>query len=99
MSNREGINEIRINGAKLSRVSKYRYLEQTSKFNNNMDRVVRERISNAWKSFWKNKIFLKSKIKTKLTIKILDSCVMSVLTYGAQTWSPTNKQVQSLTTT
>ncbi len=28
-------------------------------------------------------------MKTKLKIKILESCVLSVLTYGAQTWSLT----------
>ncbi len=99
MSNREGINENRLNGAKLSRVSEYRYLVQTSKFNNNMDGVIGERISNAWKSFWKNKIFLKSKMKTKLKLKILESCVLSVPTYRAQTWSLTNRQLQYLTTT
>ncbi len=78
----QGINEIRINGAKLSRASEYRYLGQTSKINNNVDGVIRERISNAWKSFSKNRIFLKSKIKTKLKIKILESCVLLVLPMG-----------------
>ncbi len=74
MSNKEEINEIKLTGAKLSRKSEYRYLRQTSKFNNNMEGVIAKRISNAWKSFWKNKIFLKIKMKTK--IKILKSCVL-----------------------
>ncbi len=95
MFNGEGINEIRINVAKLSRVSEYRYLGQTSKFNNNMDEVIEERILNARKFFWKNKIFLNSKMKTNLKIKILESCMLSVLTYEAQTWSLTNGQVNS----
>ncbi len=62
ISYREGINEIRINGAKLSRVSEYRYLGQ---FNNNMDGVIRERISNAWKGF-----FGKTRYSWKVTWKL-----------------------------
>ncbi len=38
-------------------------------------------------------------MKTKLKLKILESCVLLVLTYGAQTWSLTNRQLQRLTTT
>ncbi len=38
-------------------------------------------------------------MKRKLKLKILESCVLSVLTYGAQTWSLTNRQLQRLTTT
>ncbi len=64
----------------------------------NVDGVIGERISNAWKTFWKNKIFLKNKMKTKLKIKILESCVISVLTCKVQVWSLTNRQVQRLTT-
>ncbi len=80
MSNREGIN-----GSKLSRVGEYRYLGQISKFHDNMGGTIRERILNTWKAFWINKIFMRSKMKTKVKIKILDSCVKLVLTYGAQT--------------
>ncbi len=38
-------------------------------------------------------------MKTKLKIQILENCVLSILTIGAQTWSLTNRQVQHLPTT
>ncbi len=57
------------------------------------------RISKGWKAFWKLRNILKSNIKLKTKIRILDSCVVPVLIYGVQTWSTTNKQLKKLTTT
>ncbi len=96
ITNRGWTNELWTEGTKLTRVDDYRYLGQSTKFANNMDGIIRERISNAWKAFWANKIIWKSKMKNEQKVKILDSCVMPALTYGAQTWSLTKRQMQRL---
>ncbi len=96
MSNRKGVNEPWIDDTKISKVEKYKYLGQLTKFNSNMETVITKRISNAWKTFWAHKTILKSKMKLGLKIKILESCVIPVLTYGAQSWSLTQRQVKRL---
>lgn len=99
MSNREGPNNIWLEGAKISRVQEYKYLGQTTKFDNNMEGIIRERIANAWKAFWAHKFIFKNKIKLSLKMKVLESCVVPVLTYGSQTWALTQRQIQRLKNT
>ncbi len=99
ITNRRGTKELWIEGAKLTRVDEYRYLGQTTKFINNIDGIIRERISNAWKAIRTNKTIWNSKIKIEQKAKILDSCVMPTLTYGAQMWSLTKRQRQRLNST
>ncbi len=94
VTNRGGTNELWTEGTKWTRVDDYRYLGQSTKFANNMDGIIRERISNAWKAFWANNIIWKSKMKNEQKAKVLGSCVMPTLTYGTQTWSLTKRQMQ-----
>ncbi len=61
MANGEGISEFWFEKTKLTGADRYRCLGQSSKFTNNMNGIIRERISNLWK-IWKNKSFLKMKI-------------------------------------
>ncbi len=88
MSNRNGVNEFRIDDTKILKVEKYKYLGQLTKFNNNMETVITTRISSAWETFWVHKTILRSEMKLEPKIKILESCVILVLPYGAQSWVP-----------
>lgn len=61
-----------------------------------MENIISERRANAWKTFWAQKNISKSKMKLELRIRILESFVFPVLTYGAQTWASTRNQTDRL---
>ena len=93
LTNLEGIKPIVVNDKEIEIVSEYRYLGQIISFNNKMEKEIKIRRANAWKAFWALKFILKSKMKLKTKIRILESAVTPVLTYGGQTWSTTKKQL------
>lgn len=55
--------------------------------------LISTRISNFWRAFWAQEFILKSNMKLKIKLKVLEMCIMSVLGYGCQSWSLTKKQV------
>lgn len=62
-------------------MSEYKYLGQPTSFKNNRgEGIINTRVPNFRKAFWAHKSILKSKMKSRTRIKILDSCVIPVLT-------------------
>ena len=57
---------------------------------------VERRVQNAWKTFWSLKEHLKGSLPTALKRKLIDMCILPVLTYGAQSWSLTEHQKSKL---
>ncbi len=51
-----------------------------------MEGVISSTISNSWKAFGANKMFLKSKMKTEIKIRILQSYVIPVLELRHGLW-------------
>lgn len=88
-----------LDGTELEKVEEYSYLGQTISTNNKFNAEINKRIKNGWKSFWALKYVFKSKMKLPTKIKILDSCVIPSLTYGAQTWALTKTQRHRLQVT
>ena len=89
--------EVVINGVKMSYVNKYIYLGQTVTFHNRADEEVEKRTTMAWNKFWSlSFILLDKNQKMDMKKKIMDSCVLPVMLYGAQTWSLTEKQKKKL---
>ena len=97
MSNIKNLTTIRLGGgAEIERVHEYKYLGQTLSFENKLEKELEVRRANAWKAFWSLKSIFKSKMKLSSKIRILESAVIPVLTYGAQTWAATSKQTQKI---
>ena len=75
------------------------YLGQLISFENGIGKEIERRISLAWKNYWSLKSIYKEKLNIKTKTRIFESCTQSVLIYGAQTWTLTNKQLKRLNTT
>ena len=82
---------IKIDGQTIECVPEYKYLGQTLAFVNKSEKELKIRRANAWKAFWALRSVFKSNMKLKSKIRILNSAVTPVLTYGVQTWATTNK--------
>ena len=93
MTNLECLKPIVVDGETIETVPEYRYLGQIISFSNKMEKEIKIRRANAWKAFWALKFILKINVKLKTKIRILESAVTPVLTYGGQTWSTTKKQL------
>ena len=52
MSNIKNQNTVELNGVKIEAVKEYRYLGQMLSFENKIEKELKIRRSNAWKSFW-----------------------------------------------
>lgn len=90
---------LQINNTEIEYVQDYKYLGQTVSFTNRTNYEIKTRISNAWKRFWSLKILLKGKMGLRSKMKIFNSSVVPVLTYGAQSWALTQKQLKRVQTT
>jgi len=102
MSNRiegpeEKLKKFMVGNAKIVRVEEYTYLGQTVAFEYRTEKELKIRRIKAWGKFWSlNKISKNKKLGLKSKVKILDSCILPVLSYGSQTWSLTKVQTQKL---
>ncbi|XP_047989820.1 uncharacterized protein LOC125229086 [Leguminivora glycinivorella] len=80
---------VTVDGQDIQYVDEYIYLGQIASFENRQTLEVNRRIENAWKSFWSMKALLKGDLPLCLKRKLIDMCILPILTYGAQTWSLT----------
>lgn len=71
----------------LEKVEGFKYLEQILAFKNKSDKEIDERISAAWRSFWTLKRLLISDLTLFHKRKLMDSVILPVSTYGAQSWT------------
>lgn len=78
----------------------YKYLRQLMSFGKEMLQLeIATSISNAWKAYWAHKQIFKGKISTRNKMKLLNSVVVPVLTYGSQAWTLPIKSKKKLETT
>ncbi|KAJ8715585.1 hypothetical protein PYW07_010067 [Mythimna separata] len=87
---------VKVDGQVLQYVDEYTYLGQIVSFKNRQDREIKRRIQNAWKTFWAFKEHMKGSLPMTLKRKLIDMCILPVLTYGAQSWSLTEQQKSKL---
>lgn len=73
----------------IEKVEDYKYLGQRISFQNKMEAEINMRIANAWRCFWSLKEFFLGCLPIFHKMKLLNSCVIPVLTYGAQCWTLT----------
>ena len=69
---------------------------QLVKFQNRQDREIGRRVYKAWKNHWSMKSLMKADLPLSLKRKLIDMCILPILTYGAQTWSLTEAQKSKL---
>jgi hypothetical protein len=87
---------VEVDGHIIHYVDEYIYLGQLVSFSNRQDKEIERRIENAWKSYWSMKELMKGNLPLTLKRKLVDMCILPVLTYGAQTWSLTESQKSRL---
>lgn len=73
----------------IEKVEEFKYLGQLLSFSNKMSREIDARTSAAWRSFWALKKFLSSPLPMFHKRKLMNSVILPVFTYGAQTWTLT----------
>lgn len=69
-------------------VHEYVYLGQIVSFQAQQNKVAR-RTENAWRSFWSMKHLMNGELPLCNKRRLMDMCILPILTYGAQTWFPT----------
>ena len=88
---------ISVNGVQIEYCSEYIYLGQTISMTGHWEKEINRRIGQTWGKFWSLKsIILEKSIRLNLRLEILKSCVLTVLTYGSQTWSLTKSQTKKI---
>lgn len=85
-----------IEGTNMEKVEDYTYLGRVISFNKGMDKEISARKEKAWKNYWSLKKIFKGDMRIQSKTKILERCVMPVLSYGAQTWALTSTQMEGL---
>jgi Reverse transcriptase (RNA-dependent DNA polymerase) len=95
MSNTDDTN-FEIDGWKIEKVEEYKYLGQIVSFQHKMTKELDTRISAAWRSFWALKKFLLSELPIYHKRNLMDSVILPVFTYGAQTWTLSNEDERRL---
>lgn len=88
--------KVTVDGQDIQFIDEYVYLGQIASFENRQSVEINRCIENAWKSFWSMKALLKGNLPLCLKRKLIDMCILPVLTYGAQTWSLTEAQKSKL---
>lgn len=87
MTNRKLTTPITLANEPLETVTEFTYLGQAISFTNKTNTEISKRIGNAWKKFWALKHILLANFPLYQKKKIMDMCILPILTYGAQTWA------------
>lgn len=91
---------IKVGDDVIERVDSYIYLGHKLKLGlDNQTAEVKRRIGLGWAAFGKLRLIFKSKMNNSLKRKVFDSCVLPVLTYGAETLTLTKASENKLRVT
>lgn len=98
MTNTEDVINIELEQSALEQVEDCIYLGQRITLNKeNQEIEIKRRTKQAWAAFGRLNYILKNvKIPQHLRSKVFDSCILPVLTYGAQTWTMTKRNIDKL---
>ena len=79
-----------IDARQLEEVAEYRYLGRLITSSNEIDKEIDQTITSGWRRFGEYSHFLKDKkIPICLKRKIMDTVILPVMTYRAETWTLT----------
>ena len=86
MSNQRGSEgEIKIGGEVIEKVEVYAYLGQIISIEEGVENEIKARRNKAWRKLWAMRKIFDSRLSLKAKGRILESCVIPILTYGAET--------------
>lgn len=88
--------EIIFENTPLEYVDEFSYLGQCVSFQNKNKKEIQSRIARTWKAFWAVSYLRDKEIPLGLKQKLIDSCLLPVLTYGCQTWATTSENIHKL---
>lgn len=97
MTNINDDRDIKIGDTVIERVDSYVYLGHKLQLGlGNQTAEINRRIGLAWAAFGKLRLIFKSKMNNSLKRKVFDTCVLPVLTYGAETLTLTKASKNKL---
>ena len=92
--------DIVIENHKLEKVENYKYLGQTLRMKDTSREEIMSRIKAGWRSFGMYKdILTDNNIAMSLRRRVYNQCILTTMTYGAETWTTTNELNNKLITT
>ncbi len=80
----------------LELVDEYTYLGQIVSANPAHEKEIRRRIGMGWSGFGKQNFVMKSNLLLSLRSKVINQCILPVLTYGSDTWRLTKELERKL---
>ena len=91
---------IMLKGQRLEEVDSFSYLGSEVEQMARVERDVRTRLEKAATVYqmWRRKVFRSRNLSRRTKMRVFRSMVMSVLLYGAETWSPTQHDIRRLKT-
>ena len=90
-------NGIKIENEAMEEVDEYVYLGQLLTTGNEINKEIDRRVTAGWQRFGQYSEFLRKKsIPLSLKRRIMDGVILPAMTYGAETWTLTNKKKDKL---
>lgn len=87
---------VEVDGQEIIYFDEYFYTGRLVCFENRKERKIDRQIANAWKSYGSMKIQMKVDLPISLKSKLIDICVLPILTSGAQTAGPLTELKKNL---
>ena len=92
--------DVIVDGKKIEEVDSYVYLAQMVTKNHDQVQEMKRRIGQGWNAFRKLDNIMRDKnVPMRLKRKAFNECILPVMTYGCETWSLSNIQLEKLLTT
>ena len=92
--------DVIVEGKKIEEVDSYAYLGQMVTKDDDQIQEMKRRIGQGWSSFCKLDNIMRDKnVPMRLKRKAFNECMPPVMTYGCETWSLSNTQLEKLVTT
>ena len=101
MTNHADSEDILIDQQKIEKVTKFKYLGQTTHLKDTTKEEIYARIRAAWSCFGKKPPRKYSRINNSpfhLKKQVMDQCILPTMTYGCQTWSLNTQMTDKLRT-
>ena len=91
--------QIQIQNEALEVVDEYVYLGQLVQTNTSFETEIKRRIKLGWSAFGRHSNILRGSLPLCLKRKVFNQCVLSVMTYGSETWTTILGTERKLTST
>lgn len=88
-----------IKDEEIEKVKNYKYLGKIVSFEDSSRMEIEARISAAWRSYWALKTYFKGNFPIHMKKRLMDSCILPVLTYGSQCWKLTDELKERIAVT